>query len=439
MDIISKVCIIGRPNVGKSTLFNALAKKRLSVVDPLAGTTRDSVSIYLQKDETFFELVDTGGIMDDNKDTISQAVQKQVDNAIATADVIVFVVDVRNGITPVDKTIANRLRKNKTPIILVANKADNLRFEQDAPEFYKLGLGEPIAVSALHKIGSTDLMNRILELIPESNQPDAFKDILKIAFIGRRNAGKSTLLNKITGQKRVVVSEIPGTTRDAINILIEKDGKKLLLLDTPGLRKMARVDTSVEFFSRFRAEKAVRFADVVFFLLDATQSISIVDKHIAEFLDHQYKPCIILLNKWDLVKQSNPKFTPQDFLKYLGSSLPNLLFAPVSGISALTGMNLNETMELAYELHTQARIRITTSELNKIIEKSVKAYAPFSKSRIEPKIYYGTQVSISPPTIVLSVNRPDLFSPDYKRYILNKFRESLPFSEIPFRVLFRRA
>lgn len=434
------VTIIGQPNVGKSTLFNALLKRRMAIVDNTPGTTRDSLAGFCHYNNFILELIDTGGLTLTEKDTLFLAIRQQIEKSIKQADLLLFLTDIRNGVTPLDQKIANLLRTKNRPLILVTTKADTRKFETDKDDFYALGLGEPMPVSALQKRGLTELLERIIRHIrklgysPIKYAPEK-KEPLKLAVIGKRNVGKSTLVNTLAREERVIVSETPGITRDAIDVRFERDGKSFIAIDTAGLRKKQQARDAAEIFSRFRAESTIKRADVVLFLIDAQEPISRVDKKIGDFIIRHVKPCIIIVNKWDLVEKET---STNDYIKYLARTLIGLKFFPLSFISAKTNFNVWETISIAEDLFKQSGMKISTPFLNQVLQKIRKKREPTAKARGTPKIYYGTQTGIHPPKFVIFVNDPTLFESNYQRYLLNCLHEELPISEVPLQIQFRQ-
>ncbi len=428
------VAIIGRPNVGKSSLLNCLARKRISIVDPTSGVTRDRISIEIEHEGRLFELIDTGGLGIKDDVELAHEIEVQVEIALQKADLIIFVVDVRKGITPLDVDVTERLRKIKKPLLLVVNKCDTPKFELQAGEFYKLGLGEPLPISALERHGRSNLLDKIVATLPEiSEKQETLKPLMKIAIVGKRNAGKSTLINTLANEERVIVSEIAGTTRDSVDVRFEIEGKPFVAIDTAGIRKKKQIQGSIEFYGMSRVERSIRRADVVLLLIDAPRKISQVDKKIGDFIKTQFKPCILVINKWDLAEGAEV----DQFTDYIQSRLPGLYFAPLSFISALNGENVIETVELAQEIFQQAHTRVSTSEVNKVLEHAFALHHPRKRKNKIAKMYYATQVSVCPPTFVLFVNHKSLFNADYERYLSNQLRKDLPFHEIPLRFYFR--
>lgn len=426
------VTIVGRPNVGKSSLLNCLAKKRISIVDPTSGVTRDRISIEIEHEGRLFELVDTGGIGIKDKDDLTYEIETQIEIALHEAILILFVVDVREGITPLDTDVAERLRKIRKPLLLIVNKCDSPKHELQASEFYKLGFGEPLTISALQRHGRITLLDEIVSTFPKAKHKTP-KPEMKIAIVGKRNAGKSTLINTLANEERVIVSEVAGTTRDSVDVRFEIDGKTFVAIDTAGVRKKKQIQDSIEFYGMVRVERSIRRADVVILLIDAPRKISQVDKKIGDYIIAQFKPCILAISKWDLAEDVEiGKFT-----KYIQSCLPGLSFAPLSYISAANGENVIETIELAQELFKQANMRVPTSELNKTMEHAFTLHRPTRRKSKIAKVYYATQISVGPPTFVLFVNDKSLFNSDYERYLSNQLRKNLPLHEIPLRFYFR--
>ena len=428
------VAIVGRPNVGKSSLLNRLARRRLAIVDRTPGTTRDRVSGWVQHGNRQFELMDTGGIGVKDADNLTEQVQSQVESALAEADVVVFVTDVREGVTPLDRKVAERLRHTDLPVILVANKTDSATQEPEAAVFYSLGFGEPLQFSAREGYGSTELLDRIVEKLPEPAGPEAPEaPTLKLAVVGRQNVGKSTLINRLCGAERLIVSKIPGTTRDAVDVPFTFEGLPYLAIDTAGMRKRRKVEGSFEFYSQDRARHAVERTDVVLLMLDAAAEVSLVDKELASFILSAHKPVLLVVNKWDLVEG----LTPDDYRRYLDTRLSGIAFAPVAFISALSGEHLSGMMAVLRSLYAQASVRVSTGRLNRAVEEAIQVNQPPMMANRTPRIYYATQVDILPPTIVAFVNDAGLFSGSYRHYLANALRTRLPYAEVPIRIDFR--
>ncbi len=426
--------IVGRPNVGKSSILNALCGKRVSIVEPTPGVTRDRVSVEIAIDDAAFELVDTGGIGLAESDDFAVEVNRQISIAMDVAAVIVFVCDTRAGVTALDVSAADMVRRRGKPVIVAANKSDDPSMDAHALDFLRLGLGNPLPVSALHHRNTGPLLDAIagiLKPFAAAKEPDP---VMKIAVVGRRNAGKSTLINALAGEERVIVSEIPGTTRDSVDIRFERGGKTFLAIDTAGLRKKSSIGDSIEFYSRVRAEESIRRCDVVLLMIDATEKIGRIDKQIADYVVRHHRGCIIVLNKWDLVPQG---YESDEFVKYARKALAVVPFAPLSFISAKEASNVGETVDLALDLFGQMTTRVSTADLNKAVEAAQTAKRPPMKGGRQPKIYFATQTEVNPPTMVLFANYPELFRDDYCRYLQNRLRDSLPISEVPIRFVFR--
>jgi len=431
------VAIVGRPNVGKSSLFNMLARKRTAIVEPTAGVTRDRLTAVCDIDDIYFELVDTGGHGVVDRDDLGEHVERQIQYAIDQAHVILFIVDGREGLNPLDRNTAELLRRHghAERVHLIANKVDDPSHETGTGEFVRLGFGEPLAISAKTGLGRTAFKECILKSIQGVDTELPAEPVMKIAIVGKRNAGKSSFINALAGEERVIVSEIPGTTRDSIDVRFEKDGRVLVAIDTAGVRKKNKMADDIEFYAYTRATRSIQRADVVLLLIDSTVPVGQVDKKLAEFVANEYKPCVLVVNKWDLAKN---RASTDDYGEYLTKILPEVRYAPVAFTSAINGRNLDSTIDLATELFKQARTRVGTGPLNQALKHALASNTPKGKrGRRAPKIYYATQVSVQPPTIVLFVNGPELVATDYKRFLLNRFRETLPFDEIPIRLAFR--
>ena len=433
------VAIIGRPNVGKSSLLNVLAGEMISIVEPTAGVTRDRVSTFIGRDDHYFELIDTGGYGIVDSDQLSDHIEGQILQAIQLANLVLFVVDVREGITPLDQKIAEMLRKHKLDVLGVANKADTARLFPAAGEFTKLGFGEFLCVSAQNNVNTSILRDRIfqkLEHLETTGAPPV--PVMKIAIVGKRNAGKSSIVNAIAGTERVIVSEIPGTTRDAIDVRIQKDGHTLVVIDTAGIRKkakMAKTDNSIEFYSYVRATRSISRADIVWLLIDATEPVGQIDKGLAHLIAEESKTCIIVVNKWDLAKD---RAATGDYEDYLTKMLPGLKYAPIAFTTATEAKNVQSTLDLSAELFKQANTWITTGRLNKAFEiVRTEHAAPSKRGSKWPRIYYVTQVAVNPVTIMMFVNDPGLFDENYRRYVVGRLRELLPIAEVPIRLLAR--
>jgi GTP-binding protein len=433
---LPKIAIIGRPNVGKSSLLNALAGVMISIVEPTAGVTRDRVSTFIGRDERYFELIDTGGYGIVDSDQLSEHIEYQIFQAIESAQLVLFMVDIRDGLVPLDEKIAQLLRKNNLDVIGVANKADTARMFPTAGEFTKLGFGEFLCVSVQNNLNKAVLLDKIFDKIAtlEPGQP-AIPD-MKVAIVGKRNAGKSTLVNAMAGFERVIVSEIPGTTRDAVDVRFEKDGRTIVVIDTAGVRKKRKMAGSIEFYGYVRAERSIRRADVVLFIIDATVPISQVDKKLARLIAEENKSCIIIVNKWDLAKDSA---ATEDYEEYLTKVLPGLKYAPIAFTTATEAKNIQSVLDLTTEIFKQTTTWVPTVKLNKAFEtiKQEKIGTSRGKKKGWPKIYYTTQIAVNPITILMFVNKPELFEENYLRYIVNRLRTLLLIEEVPIKLLAR--
>ncbi|MBN2020344.1 MAG: ribosome biogenesis GTPase Der [Sedimentisphaerales bacterium] len=427
------VAIIGRPNVGKSSLFNWLAGRMLSIVEPTPGVTRDRVSAIIEKNGKYFELVDTGGFGIVDADHLESHVHQQIQTAIESANLILFMVDTREGLTTLDQTIAGLLRKHNLDILGVANKADDASRFPEAGVFGKLGFGDFLCVSVKSSVNKSLLLDTILDRLQNLEMTKPAEPVMKIAIVGKRNAGKSSLVNAIVGQTRVIVSETPGTTRDAIDIRFVKDGKTIVAIDTPGVRKKSKLAGNIEFYSFVRATSSVKRADVVLLMIDATTPVSQPDKRLAKLIADENKCCIIVVNKWDLAKDS--AMTGQ-YEEYLTKVLPGLDYAPIAFTTATKAKNVKSVLDLAAELFKQANTWIPTPKLNKAFE-IIKNQQPGTKKIGRPKIYYATQVAVNPVTILMFVNKPELFDEQYRRFIVGRLAEHLPIPETPIRLFVR--
>ena len=461
---IPRIAIIGRPNVGKSSLMNMLARAKVSIVDPTPGVTRDRVSTLIELASPYkdlpaklVEVTDTGGYgvyneagkqfndIGEDLSRLTDDIEDQIGEAIGTADLILFIVDAQTGITPLDETVARLLRERAgdRPIRLVANKVDGENWEAHAFEASRLGLGVPLLISAAHSYRRREFLDALYEAVPETGNADrdAEKNMVKLAIVGKRNAGKSTLINSLAGEKRVIVSDIAGTTRDAVDVRIEMDGVHFLAIDTAGVRKRKSFEGDVEWYAHHRAMRSIRRADVVLLLIDAAVPVSQVDKQLSLEIQRQYKPCVIVVNKWDVVEERNRTAAkpvgPDDYLEYLDKELKGLSYAPIVLISAKEGENITDALRMALELNRQAKLREPTSRINEVFRGIFDQRGPSSKLGRVAKLYYASQVGTAPPTIALVVNDPDLFTPHYRRYLMNALRERLPFGEVPIQLLFR--
>jgi GTP-binding protein len=431
-----KVAIVGRPNVGKSSLFNWLAGRRISIVDPTPGVTRDRITAPIEVEGKYFELTDTGGMGIEDIDKLTEDVEKQIRLAIDQSDALLFVVDARTGPVPLDDEVARRLRSIKKPILLVANKCDHAGLDVNMVEFYQFGFGDPHAVSTRENRGKHELLDWIVANITfrsDDEVPDPLKEI-KLAIVGRRNTGKSTFINCLAQEERTIVSEVEGTTRDSIDVRYDRDGVKIIAIDTAGVRHKGSVKTDIDFYSMARAERSIRRADVVLHFFDAPKTVSMVDKQLAGYILENYKPAIFVVNKWDLVKDSA---ATGEFADYLRKVFPNLDHVPIAFITAKDGKNVQKLVNLAQNIHKQSALRVGTGDLNRVLKDAMTAQGPPVRQNRMPKVYYATQVAMFPPTIVLFTNGPELFDKTYLRYLMKAFRNHLPFPDVPIKMYVR--
>jgi GTP-binding protein len=431
---VPHVAIVGRPNVGKSSLFNWLARRRIAIVDPTAGVTRDRVSNLVTLDGRYVELVDTGGIGIEDVDRLTAKVDQQIQAALEQAAVILFVIDARSGLMPLDEEVARRLRQIKKPVLVVVNKCDTPEMEQQTAEFYKLGWNRLIPVSTQENRGKAHLLAAILGQLPpaEPGAPPAEVE-LKLAIVGRRNTGKSTFINCLAQEERVIVSEVAGTTRDSIDVRFERDGKVCVAIDTAGVRRKGSIQNDIEFYSIARAERSIRRADVALLFFDPRWRISKVDKQLAEYVLDNHKPAIFVVNKWDLAGT----LRTGKFAEYIRKIFPSLDYVPIAFITATNGKNVSGVLKLAEDLHRQAGARAGTGDLNRVLRQALAEQSPPLRQNRRPKVYYATQVATHPPTIVLFTNGPELFDNTYQRYLVKTFRDQLPFHEVPLKLYLR--
>lgn len=430
------VAIVGRPNVGKSTLFNRIAEERISIVEDTPGVTRDRIYAEAEWIGKNFTLIDTGGLEPDSEDIILKQMYAQAQIAIETADVILFVVDVKSGVTDTDMQVANILRKSKKPILLVVNKVDDLRkYGMDIYEFYQLGVGDPFAVSAGQVTGLGDLLDEVIANFPQDADFDEEDDVIKIAIIGKPNVGKSSLVNKILGENRVIVSDIAGTTRDAIDTPYEKDGQKYVLIDTAGMRKKSKIKENIEKYSIIRAVSAVERADVCVLMIDATEGITDQDTKVAGIAHEAGKPTIIVVNKWDLIEKDNK--TMNNFTKNIEQEFKYMSYAPKMFISAQTGQRVHKLFETINFCSQNSTRRISTGMLNDVLIEAMAMNQPPTDKGRALKIYYMTQVSVKPPTFILFVNDTHLLHFSYRRYIENQLRDAFGFNGTPIHFIAR--
>jgi GTP-binding protein len=428
--------IVGQPNVGKSSLFNWLANKRLAIVDDKAGVTRDRVTHLLYVREQFFEIVDTGGMGFDDPDNLTQEIDEQIDLAIESAAVLLFVVDTRAGLTPLDQDVARRLRYVDVPVICVANKTDAPNLDSQADEFYKLGRGKLVKVSTRENRGRQELLDMIIERLPQESFTEPPADpVMKVAIVGRQNVGKSTFINSLARAQRMIVSEVPGTTRDSVDVRFELDGHAFVAIDTPGMRRQKGVLDNIDFYSMHRAQRSIRRADVAFLFFDPTQRITKVDKDLSSYIFENYKPCIFVVNKWDLVIDTTPT---EKWVHYLRDTFRTMTHVPIAFITGQTGKNVKALLNHGQMLFKQAMQRESTASVNRLVRAAVEHNPPPLYQGRRPKIYYATQVGVQPPTIVLFCSNPKGLDATYRRYLLNMFRDHLSFAEVPIKLYLRR-
>ena len=430
------IAIVGRPNVGKSTLFNKIIGQRLSIVEDTPGVTRDRIYGKAEWRNKPFMLVDTGGIEPDSKDIILSQMRAQAQLAIDSANVIIFVVDITTGMTANDQSVASMLLKSGKPVVLCVNKCDSLgEPPADIYEFYNLGLGEPIPVSSVHGHGTGDLLDAAFEFMPEEDEEDYDDGMIKVAVICKPNAGKSSLINKIAGEQRVIVSDIAGTTRDAIDTVIERDGEKYVFIDTAGIRRKSKVIENVERYSVLRAYMAIDRADVCVIMIDANEGYTEQDSKVAGYAHEQGKACVIAVNKWDSIEKTDK--TMNEFRKKLEVDFSFMSYAPFVFISALTGQRIDKLFEMIKYTAEQNARRITTGMLNDLLSYATARVQPPSDKGKRLKLYYMTQASTKPPTFVVFCNSKDLFHYSYQRYIENQIREAFSLDSTPIRIVVR--
>ncbi len=431
------VAVVGRPNVGKSTLFNKLIGQRLSIVENTPGVTRDRIYAECEWLGHSFMLVDTGGIEPQSDDVILSQMRRQAEVAIERASVIILVVDVRDGVTATDHDVAQMLLKSGKPVILCVNKCDGIG---DVPaefyEFYNLGLGDPIAVSSVHGHGTGDLLDEVLRYLPPEEEEEEEEDLIRIAVIGKPNVGKSSLINRMAGEERVIVSDIAGTTRDAVDTRVENEYGKFLFIDTAGIRRKSKVLDNIERYSVLRAFMAVDRADVAVIVIDATVGFTEQDSKVAGYAHEQGKACIVAVNKWDAVENKTDK-TMKEFTDKLEKDFSFMSYVPFLFISAMTGQRINKLYELIHVVAQRNAFRATTGQLNDLLSVAVARVEPPSDKGKRLKIYYMTQASTKPPTFVAFVNRKDLFHFSYQRYLENQIRNTFNLEGTPIRFIVR--
>jgi len=429
------VAIVGRPNVGKSTLFNRIAGKRISIVEDIPGVTRDRIYAEAEWLGRPFIIIDTGGLEPYAEDIIMQQMRRQAEIAIDTANVIIFLVDGQEGITATDEEVANILRKTNKKVILACNKIDSPKYRNNVYEFYNLGIGEPIGISADQALGLGDLLDEVIKNFPEYDEEEYDQSVIKVALVGRPNVGKSSIINKILGEERVIVSNIPGTTRDAIDTPFEVGDRKYVLIDTAGMRKKGKINEAIERYSVIRALTAIERSDVSILVLDGETGLTEQDTKIAGYIHEQGRGVIIVVNKWDLVEKDDK--TMNRYKEKIMEGLTFMDYAPVLFVSALTGQRIHKILEEVDFVSAQHAKRVETGILNDVINEAVLMNQPSVSGGRRLNILYATQVSVKPPTFALFVNEPELMHFSYERYLENQLRKAFGFQGTPIRFLIR--
>lgn len=427
------VAIVGRPNVGKSALFNQIINKRLSIVHDSPGVTRDRIYADAEWLGKAFTLVDTGGLEPFSKEVIPALMRQQTEVAIDMATVIIFVVDAQTGMLASDLQVAEMLRKSKKPVVLCVNKSDNEEADIAQYEFYNLDIGEPYPVSALHKRGFGELLDAVTAFFPEEDEQESENAPVKVAVLGRPNAGKSSFVNALLGDERVLVSDIPGTTRDAVDTPFEYKGKPYILIDTAGITRKRSINDDIDYYSTLRSMAAVERADIGVIMIDADRGVAEQDAKITGMFHDAGKPCVLVLNKWDLIEKDT--HTIEEYRKNLYDTLSFVQYAPCVTISAKTGQRVHNVMDLVEQIYEQATKRVTTGVLNDAIRQATILTEPPTKNGRQLKIYFATQVAVQPPTFVLSVNSTELFHFSYERYIMNHLRRTFGFDLVPIKIV----
>lgn len=431
------VAVVGRPNVGKSTLFNRLAGERISIVQDTPGVTRDRIYADVEWLNHKFTLIDTGGMEPDTEDVILRQILIQAQIAIETADVIIFVADVKQGVTDADEQVANMLRRTKKPVVLAVNKVDDMRKDNlEVYEFYSLGIGEVYPISAGQALGLGDMLDAVCSRFPEGSDSEDDDDVIKVALVGKPNVGKSSLINRMLGEERLIVSNIPGTTRDAIDTPFEYDGQKYVLIDTAGMRRKSKIKEEIERYSIIRAVAAIERCDVAVLVIDAQEGISDQDAKIAGIAHERGKAAIIAVNKWDAIEKDDK--TMNKFLKDIANDLAYMSYAPRVFISALTGQRVTKMLDTVKEVYANNNLRVSTGVLNDVLVEAMAMQQPPAEKGRQLKIYYMTQVSIKPPTFVIFVNDRELMHFSYRRYIENQIRQNFGFSGTPIHFVVRQ-
>ncbi len=428
------VAIVGRPNAGKSTLLNRIVGRRLAITEDIPGTTRDRNLADTEWNGIPFTIVDTGGLELDPGSSIAQGIREQIQSAIATADIIVDLVDVSDGVTASDLNIADLLRKAAKPVVLVVNKVDNDRLETDALEFYELGLGEPVTIAAHHGRGVADLLDKIVSLLPEPRAPEPVpENVIKVAIAGRPNVGKSALLNTLVGDKRAIVDNTPGTTRDAVDTPYLFEGQPMLLIDTAGLRRRGKVERGIEKYSVLRSREAIERADIVLLVLDATELVTQQDTHVGGYIQDACKGLVIIINKWDLIEDKNVA----EWNRHVRSVFRFASYAPIIYTSAISGQGVAKIMPQVVQIYRERLKRLATATVNDIIERAVASHPRPRKRNKILNVLYATQADVNPPTFVFFTNDASLVHFSYRRYLENKLREAFGFEGTPLKMVFK--
>jgi GTP-binding protein len=428
------VAFIGRQNAGKSTLLNRIAGKQLAIVEDFPGTTRDRIIADALWNGVEFTIIDTGGLEFDEKSDVAKGVRRQAEAAIAEADVIVFLTDVKAGLTPVDHEIANILRRSKKPVILAVNKVDSAKLDSETAEFYQLGFGDPFPIAAHHGRGVADLLDRVIKLMPPPPVvPEPKVEGIRVAIVGHPNVGKSLLLNLLVGKERTIVSDIPGTTRDAVDIAFDFNGQNVILIDTAGIRRRGKVEQGIEWYSVLRSMRAIDRADIALLVIDATETLTAQDTHVGGYVEKADKGVIVLVNKWDLITEKNRTV----YTDYIQDRLKFVPYAPILFISAKTGQGVNKIMPLVTQIAQERTIRIPNDEVNDLIKEAVSSHNLPHQGQKILKVYSARQSEINPPTFVFEVNDTKLIHFSYQRFLENKLRDVYKFIGTPIRLVFK--
>ncbi|HOM81006.1 MAG: ribosome biogenesis GTPase Der [Armatimonadetes bacterium] len=439
------VAVVGRPNVGKSTLFNRVVGRREAVVENIPGVTRDRLYGIAEWNGREFTIVDTGGLVLDESDPMAARIRAQAELAIEEADVIVMVVDGTDGLTPLDEDVAKSLRPANKPVLVAVNKTEGKKGKAGVPDFYALGIGELFPISATQGDGVADLLDEVVARLPPPEQAEEFpEDVLRVALIGRPNVGKSSMLNAILGEERVIVSNVPGTTRDAVDTYFERGGQKYVLVDTAGIRRPGKVQGSIEYYCVLRASRAIESCDVAIVVINGEEGLVDGDKRVAGMAHEEGRACVIAVNKWDLMRKGHAKWTEQlgrrirrEFTEHVRAEMPFLDYAPIVFVSALMGENIDDLLDTVNDVAESHARRVPTGELNRVIQDAVDANPRTEKGRTL-RIYYATMSEVSPPTIILFVNDPELMHFSYERYLINRLRQVFGYEGTPIRLITRR-